>query len=145
MYRTTACQQLAGHSAGFTLLEVVCALLLLAVCLLPAATALQSATAAPAAAAAAAHNLDCVSSLMETVLSEPYTRLLSMATNTNKSAYPLPDDGCPARAVRIQRYGKTSTRSFGFNTTDDDLLFVSVALDDPSNGNPYALTTLVSR
>jgi prepilin-type N-terminal cleavage/methylation domain-containing protein len=144
MFRMKVRHRQARHHAGFTLLEVVCALLLLAVCLLPAANALQSTVAAPAVAAGAARNLDCVSSLMETVLAQPYTRLLSFATTSGSSPYPMPDDGCPARTVRIERYGTISTRSFGFGATDDYLLFVSVALTTPG-GNPYTLTTLVSR
>jgi prepilin-type N-terminal cleavage/methylation domain-containing protein len=134
-----------GRSAGFTLLEALIAMMLLAVCLLPAANALRNAVAAPTVAASAARNLDCVSSLMETVLAEPYTRLLSFATTSGTSSYPPPDDDCPARTVRIERYGKTSTRTFGFGTTDDHLLFISVGLTDPADGNPFTLTTLVSR
>jgi prepilin-type N-terminal cleavage/methylation domain-containing protein len=134
------------HSAGFTLIEALVALTLLAVCLLPAANALRNAGAAPAVAAGAARKLDCVSSLMETVLAQPYNRLLSFATATGTSSYPIPDDAaCPQRSVTIARYGKTSTRSFGFGTTDDYLLYVSVALADPADGNPFTLTTLVAR
>jgi prepilin-type N-terminal cleavage/methylation domain-containing protein len=134
-----------GHSAGFTLLEALIAMMLLAVCLLPAANALRNAVAAPTVAASAARNLDCVSSLMETVLAEPYTRLLSFATTSGTSPYPLPDDDCPARTVRIERYGKITTREFRFGAPDDSLLFVSVGLTNPAEGNPFTLTTLVSR
>jgi len=134
------------RSAGFTLIEAVIALMLLAVCLLPAADALRNAVAAPDAAASAARKLDCVSSLMETVLAEPYNRLLSFATASGASPYPIPDDAaCPQRSVTIARYGKTSNRSFGFGATDDYLLYVSVALADPADGNPFTLTTLVAR
>jgi len=131
------------RSAGFTLLEALFALLLLAVCLLPAANALRSAMAAPDAAATAARNLDCVSSRMETVLAEPYTRMLSQAGM--KPGYSTPAAaGCPALTVRVERYGRTSNRSFGFGAPDDYLLFVSVALAN-ADGNPFTLTTLVSR
>jgi prepilin-type N-terminal cleavage/methylation domain-containing protein len=132
-----------GRSAGFTLLEALIAMMLLAVCLLPAANALRNAVTAPTVSATAARNLDCVGSRMETVLTEPYTRLLAQVST---SKYSLPaDDDCPARTVRIERYGKTSTRTFGFDTTDDHLLFISVGLTDPADGNPFTLTTLVSR
>jgi len=136
----------ARRSGGFTLLEAVIAMLLLAVCLLPAANALRDAAAAPAVAASAARNLDCVSSLMETVLAEPYNRLLSLATTGDASAYPVtPDPACPARTVRIARYGTNSTRAIGPGAPDDFLLYVSVALANPADGNPYTLATLVSR
>lgn len=134
------------RSGGFTLLEAVIAMLLLAVCLLPAASALRDAAGAPAVAASAARNLDCVSSLMETVLAEPYNRLLSLATPGDASAYPVaPDPACPARTVRIARYGTNGNRKIGPGATDDYLLYVSVALADPADGNPYTLVTLVSR
>lgn len=134
------------RSGGFTLLEAVIAMLLLAVCLLPAASALRDAAAAPAVATTAARNLDCVSSLMETVLAEPYNRLLSLATTADASAYPVPPDpACPARTVLIARYGTNSTRAIGPGAPDDFLLYVSVALADPADGNPYKLATLVSR
>ena len=131
------------HSAGFTLLEALFALLLLAVCLLPAANALRGAVAAPDAAATAERNLDCVSSRMETVLADSYTRMLSQAGTSGYST--LAAAGCPALAVRVERYGRISNRSFGFGAPDDYLLFVSVALDQPADGNPFTLTTLVSR
>ena len=134
------------RSGGFTLLEAVIAMMLLAVCLLPAASALRDAAAAPSVAAGAARTLDCVSSLMETVLAEPYNRLLSLATTGDASAYPVaPDPTCPARTVRIARYGTNSTRAIGPGAPDDFLLYVSVALADPAAGNPYTLVTLVSR
>ena len=132
-----------GHSAGFTLLEALIAMMLLSVCLLPAANALRNAVAAPTVAASAARNLDCVSSRMETMLTESYTRLLAQASTAN---YSLPaDKDCPARTVRIERYGRISNRAFGFGASDDQLLFISVELSDPADGNPFTLTTLVSR
>jgi len=134
------------HAAGFTLLEALLALFLLAVCLLPAADALRAATGAPAVGADAARRLDCVASLMDTVLAEPYARLLSLATDSGAAAYPIPDDpACPARTVLIARYGNDSTRKIGPGGTSDYLLFVSVALADAADGNPYTLTTLVAR
>jgi type II secretory pathway pseudopilin PulG len=134
------------RSGGFTLLEAVIAMLLLAVCLLPAANALRDAVAAPAVGATAARNLDCVSSLMETVLAEPYNRLLSLATTADASAYPVaPDPACPARTVRIARYGTNGNRRIGPGAPDDYLLYVSVGLADPADGNPFTLVTLVSR
>jgi hypothetical protein len=83
---------------------------------------------------------------METVLAEPYSRLLSLATNTGAAAYRIPDDpGCPARQVLIARYGNDSTRKIGPGGNSDNLLYVSVALKNAADGNPYTLTTLVAR
>jgi type II secretory pathway pseudopilin PulG len=134
------------HVAGFTLLEVVFALLLLGVCLIPAANALRAAVGTPGVTTLAARNLDCVSSLMEQVMAEPYVRLLGYATASGVSAYPVPTDaGCPARQVTIQRYGNDATKLIGPGGTGDYLLYISVALADPADGNPFTFRTLVAR
>lgn len=118
---------------------------LLAVCLVPAANALRGAVQAPGASAAAAHNLDCVVTLMETVLAEPYARLQSLATSSGVANYPSDDPNCPARSVTIWRYGNNNTGKIGPGGNGDYLLYVSVALKNPADGNPYTLTTLVAR
>jgi len=135
-----------ARTAGFTLLEALLALMLLAICLVPAASALRGAVQAPAVATASVRNLDCVSTLMETVLAESYARLLSYATSNAASAYPVPNDpNCPARTVQIARYGNESTRRIGPGGTSDYLLMVSVGLSNAADGNPYTLSTLVAR
>lgn len=135
-----------ARAAGFTLLEALFALLLLAVCLVPAANALRGAVQAPIVTADAARKLDCVGTLMETVMAEPYARLLSLATTGGASAYPVPNDtACPARTVTIARYGNNSTGKIGPGGSGDYLLYVSVALANAADGNPYTLTTLVAR
>jgi prepilin-type N-terminal cleavage/methylation domain-containing protein len=137
---------LRRNAAGFTLLETVVALLLLAICLVPAANALSGAVAAPARTATAARNLDCVGSLMETVLAEPYDRLLSLAMTPGVSVYPVPVDvACPPRKVVIARYGVESTGQIGPGGTSNYLLSVSVGLANAADGNPFTLTTLVAR
>lgn len=132
------------RAAGFTLFEVLAAVLILGLCLVPAANALRSAIGTPAVAAAAAHNLDCVGSLMETVLAEPYAHLLPVAKGT--AAYPIPVDAtCPDRKVVVALYGNNSTGQIGPGATDEDLLYVSVSLTNPVDGSSYPLTSLVSR
>jgi prepilin-type N-terminal cleavage/methylation domain-containing protein len=146
MLAPTVTHRTLSRANGFTLLEVVFALLLLGVCLVPAANALQGALRAPANNEDAMQKLDCVSSLMETVLAEPYSRLLSYATTAAVSAYPVvPDAACPARQVAIARYGNNTTGKIGPGATDDQLLYVSVALANPADGPSYTLTTLVAR
>lgn len=135
-----------ARAAGFTLLEALFAMLLLAVCLVPAADALRGALQAPGASSDAARKLDCVSALMDTVMADSYARLLSLATSSGAAAYPVPDDpSCPARTVTIARYGNNSSGKIGPGGTGDYLLYVSVALRDPADGNPYTFTTLVAR
>lgn len=133
-------------AAGFTLLEVVIAMVLIAACLLPAATALQNTVRVPGEMAAASRNLDCVSSLMETVLAEPYGRLLSLATDAGPAAYPIPAvPACPPRTVTIARYGVDSTQKIGPGGTSNNLLVVSVGLANAADGTPFTLTTLVAQ
>jgi type II secretory pathway pseudopilin PulG len=139
-------QRTLRSAAGFTLVEALLALSLLAVCLIPAANALRGSLQAPGVSADAARKLDCVATLMDTVLAEPYARLLSLATNNGAAAYPIPDDpACPARKVTIARYGNNSTGKIGPGGTGDHLLYVSVALANAADGNPFTLTTLVTR
>lgn len=134
-----------GKAAGFTLLEILIATLLLAACLVPAANALRDAMGARATSAGEARNLDCVGTLMETVLATPYDRLLALATSGAASAYPVPDDtACPPRRVTITRYGNDSNRKLGPGTSAY-LLYVRVELANAADGHPYPLTTLVAR
>jgi prepilin-type N-terminal cleavage/methylation domain-containing protein len=146
MHAPTVTCRSPSMANGFTLLEVVFALVLLGVCLVPAANALQDALRAPANNEDAMQKLDCVSSQMEKVLAKPYSRLLSDAT----SPYQVDaDSACPALQVTIARYGNNATGKIGPGATDDQLLYVSVALanppEKPANGPLYTLTTLVAR
>lgn len=136
-----------NRSAGMTLLEAVLALLLLSICLVPAANALHAAIQGPGVAAQAARELDCVSSRMETVLAEPYTRLLAAAGSaTAASSFSTSGDAaCPALKVVIARYGVNSTRKIGPGGTGNYLLHVNVELAAANDGNRFALATLVTQ
>lgn len=133
--------------AGMTLLEAVLAVLLLSICLVPAANALRSAIAAPFDSESAARDLDCVSSRMETVLAEPYLRLLAAAGDASApSAYSTPaDSDCPAIAVAITRYGNDTTGRMGPAGNGEHLLYVGARLADPGAANRFLLATLVTR
>ena len=133
--------------AGMTLLEAVLAVLLLSICLVPAANALRGAIAAPLDNERAARDLDCVSSRMETVLAEPYLRLLAAAGDANAlAAYSAPaDGGCPAIAVVITRYGTDATGRMGPDGNGEHLLYVGAQLADPGAANRLLLATLVTR
>ena len=135
-----------------TLIEALLALLLLSVCLIPAANALRGAVNVPADSALAARELDCVSSLMETLLAEPYVDLLAAAGAPDEpSRYSTPDGAsapvtaaaCPPMTVTITRYGIDSTRKIGVGGTGAHLLRVSTALGAPDGRFP--LTTRVAR
>jgi hypothetical protein len=135
-------------AAGMTLVEAVVALFLLSACLIPAANALRSGLAAPGATALANRDLDCVSARMETVLAEPYDRLLAAARGigTPSPAYSTPAGAaCPAVSVIIARYGNDATYTLGTAGADDNLLYVRARLADAGAGNGFPLTTLVAR
>lgn len=134
-------------AAGMTLVEAVIALLLLSVCLIPAANALRGAIAAPGNTAQAGRNLDCVSARMETVLAEPYDRLLAAAgaLGTPSAYSAAASAACPALSVFIARYGNDSAQTLGTLGAGDNLLYVSTRLADKNAGNAFPMTTLVAR
>lgn len=133
--------------AGLTLFEALLALLLLAVCLVPASEALRDAVAQAPQAGNAARDLDCVSSRMEVVLAEPYQRLLASAGDAAApSAYSTAGaEDCPAIAVYIARYGNDKTGKIGSGADGDHLLYVAAELADAGAGNRFPLATLVTR
>lgn len=135
------------RAAGMTLLEALLALLLLAVCLVPAANALHGAIGAPGASAQAARDLDCVGSRMEAVLAEPYPRLLAAAGNagTASALSSAASAACPAIEVTIARYGVDRSRKLGPDGSGEHLLHVGARLADEHAGNRFALDTLVTR
>jgi hypothetical protein len=136
----------ARSSAGFTLVEALLAMMLLAACLIPASYALRDSVSAPGDNATAAHNLDCVTSLMETVVATPYDVLYRKVNPNAAMLFPSEDDAsCPARQVWIMPYGVDNGRKLGTGGTSAFLLYVSVSLANASDGNPYTLTTLVAR
>ena len=134
-----------------TLLEAVFALLLLSVCLVPAANALRGAINVPADSALAARDLDCVSTLMESVLAEPYGNLYAAvgepdapsaySTPAGANALPTAPD-CPPMTVTITSYGIDKGRKLSAAGTSKYLLRVvtSVAADDR-----FPLATLVAQ
>lgn len=132
-------------AAGMTLLEALLALVLLSVCLIPAANALRGAIAVPADSALAAQHLDCVSTLMENVVAEPFGDLLAAAGEPDAAARYSTVAGtqCPAMTVTITRYGNDRTRKVGPGGTSDHLLRVTTSLAAPDGRFP--LTTLVAR
>jgi Tfp pilus assembly protein PilV len=136
---------LRRSAAGMTLVEALLALVLLSVCLIPAANALRSAVAVPADSALAARQLDCVSALMETVVAEPFGDLLAAAGEPDApSRYSTSARAqCPALTVTITRYGIDRTRKIGIGGTGNHLLRVTTALAAPDGRFP--LTALVTR
>jgi len=132
---------------GFSLIEVTVAVVLLAVCLVPAANAIRGSLAMPAIAAEADARLTCVKAAMEGVMAESYFKLLAAArARTVATAYSTPAAGnCPAINVYATSYNP-NTSPYYFNGTDTGLLYVQVRLADPALGAAaaYTLTSLVA-
>jgi Tfp pilus assembly protein PilV len=124
---------------GFAYIEVLIAVLLLALCALPAANAIQNGLSAASAAPSRAKALRCMRDKMEAVLAEPYDKLLA-AQNGNQpvGAYSeAANGGCVARKVYIDVYKQDG---FGETASATALLRVDVVSPDTS----YSFTTLVA-
>jgi Tfp pilus assembly protein PilV len=132
-------KRVADPATGFAYIEVLVAVLLLALCALPAANAIQNGLASANAAPTRAKALRCMRDKMEAVLAEPYDNLLA-AQNGNQpvNAYSeAAGGGCVARRVYIDVYKQDG---FGVTASETALLRVDVVSPDTS----YSFTTLVA-
>lgn len=126
-------------AAGFAYIEVLVAVLLLALCALPAANAvrngLNTATIAPARMKA----LRCMRDKMESVLAQPYANLLAAKNGISQTTYSeAAGNGCDRRWVFIDVYqGNTNT-----SNTGDITALLRVDVVSPDTG--FSFTTLVS-
>lgn len=128
-------------SAGFAYIEVLVAVLLLALCALPAANAIQNGLAAANAAPTRAKDLRCMRDTMEYVLSRPYAELLAKQNGNSKvdDYSSAKSDDCVERQVYIGVYLKQAGGDPG-TANATALLRVDVV----SRGTSYAFTTLVA-
>ena len=130
--------RVADLAPGFAYIEVLVAVLLLALCALPAANAVKNGLNAADAAPARAKALRCMRDKMEAVLAEPYENLLKAQNGTQKTSYSEnAANGCVARQVYIDVYQQNGSDDTAKNTV---LLRVDVVSPDTN----YAFTTLVS-
>lgn len=140
------------RAAGFSYLEMLAAVLLLALCARPAADAVRTALQAPGVAQAKMRELRCMKNQMETVLAEPYQNLWNAARGTQQaSSYSrAADASCPARNVFIAKfqadYGQTPVFLPYPDTAPETqieavLLYIIVS----SPGGSYTFATLVAR
>jgi len=132
---------------GFSLIEIAVAVVVLAVCLVPATNAIRNSLAMPAIAAGADTQLGCVKAAMERVMAESYFKLLPAArARTVATSYSTSAAGnCLAINVYVTRYDPT-TSPYYFTSTDTGLLYVQVRLADPAltGAAAYTLTSLVA-
>jgi prepilin-type N-terminal cleavage/methylation domain-containing protein len=135
---------------GFSFVEVLVAVAVLALCVIPLANALKVGIAASSIGAAKAQELRCMKNMMETVLAEPFQNLANAARTMDvASSYSLPRDSvCPARNVYIARYEDEFGKDPYFPPANTDPARLDVAMLYITLSSPdtqYAFTTLVAR
>jgi Tfp pilus assembly protein PilV len=141
-------KRLAHAATGFAYVEILVAVLLLAVCALPAANAVRNALSAADGVPARAYQLRCMRDLMETVLAEPYPNLLAAMqaakAGASKPTYSDPDtgsgNGCIKRKVVIDVYEQNGISETAKTTP---LLRIDVMPADTGDWPGYSFTTLV--
>lgn len=128
----------SAPAAGFAYVEVLVAVLLLALCVLPAANAVRNGLAAGDAVPAKAAELRCMRDMMETVLAEPYAKLLAAQNGRDATSYSkAAGDGCVERKVFIDVHAKNG---IGDTANATALLRIDVV----SSQTDYSFTTLVA-
>jgi Tfp pilus assembly protein PilV len=125
-------------AAGFAYIEVLIAVLLLALCALPAANAIKNGLNAADAAPGRAAALRCMRDKMEAVLAEPYANLLAARKGKQQTSYTESADSvCVRREVYIDVYPSNGSIDASGWTA---LLRVDVVSPDTN----YSFTTLVA-
>lgn len=136
---------------GFSFVEILVALAVLAMCAVPLADALRNGIDASRIGTAKARELRCMKNTMENVLAQPYQTLSAAARGKDlpSSYVPPGDPSCDiARTVTIAKYEYEYGKSPVFLDAGADsdrlaaaMLYVTVS--SPDSG--YAFTTLVAR
>lgn len=85
---------------GFSFLEIMVAVLVLAVCVVPMAEAVRNGLSASTIAVDKASDLRCMKNTMETVMAESYQTLWTAAASDGGASYVLPQDDACARVAR---------------------------------------------
>jgi type II secretory pathway pseudopilin PulG len=141
------------RQTGFSYIEAMVAVVLLAICAVPAAEAIRNGLDASRIASARAQELRCIKNHMETVLAEPYQNLWNAALGTKiVPAYSRADDNdCVERNVYISKYEHEYDIAPQFIAHPEEsgkedereavLLYITVS----SGKSPYTFTTLVAR
>ena len=129
-------------SPGFSYVEVLVALVLLAVGIVPATDAVRNSLAAPQIVQAAAQSRQCVKNHMEKILAEPYQNLAKAAglISAVSAVYSLPaDTQCDRRNVYVSFYNPGPPA--GFVAINSGLLYVTVA----APGTAQTFSTLLAQ
>ncbi|HBF50053.1 MAG TPA: hypothetical protein DDX04_06380 [Massilia sp.] len=134
---------------GFSFVEVMVAVLLLAICAVPMMEALTQGLTVSASGVDKARELRCMKNTMETILAEPYQTLWTAASQDNAASYVLPDDASCAGIVRqlaislCEQTGATTvflTPGTAQNRREAAMLYIALTSD-----KGYSFTTMVAR
>ena len=134
---------------GFSFVEVMVAVLLLAICAVPMMEALTNGLKVSNAGVDKARELRCMKNTMEAVLAEPYQTLWLAASQDNAASYVLPDDASCAGIHRqlaislCEQSGSSTvflTSGTAANRREAAMLYVALSSD-----KGYSFTTMVAR
>ena len=138
-----------AHDAGFSFVEVMVAVLLLAICAVPMMDAIRNGLSVSSAGADKARELRCLKNTMEAVLAEPYQTLWLAASQDNAASYVLPEDASCAGVNRrlaislCEQTGSTTvflTSGSAQNRRESAMLYIALSAD-----KGYSFTTMVAR
>lgn len=134
---------------GFSFVEVMVAVLLLAICAVPMMEALTNGLKVSNAGVDKARELRCMKNTMEAVLAEPYQTLWLAASQDNAASYVLPDDASCAGINRqlaislCEQSGSSTvflTSGTAANRREAAMLYIALSSD-----KGYSFTTMVAR
>jgi len=137
------------HAKGFSFVEVMVAVLLLAICAIPMMEALTSGLKVSNAGVDKARELRCMKNTMEAILAEPYQTLWLAASQDNAASYVLPDDASCAGITRqlaislCEQTGSSTvflTSGTAANRREAAMLYIALTSD-----KGYSFTTMVAR
>jgi hypothetical protein len=126
-------------------MEIMIAVLLLAICAVPMGEAIRNGIAASTVGKDKARELRCMKNTMETILAAPYQTLWEASMKDDGVTYPLPEDAACADIVRsvsitMAEFSGTAPRAPTASERETALLQVTATSD-----KGYSFTTMVSR
>jgi prepilin-type N-terminal cleavage/methylation domain-containing protein len=135
----------AVRQHGFSFIEIMVAVLVLAICAVPMGEAIRNGLMASAVGVDKARELRCMKNTMETILAAPYQTLWEASSKDSGATYPLPDDASCGGVVRtvsitMAEFSGTSPRAPTTAERESALLQVTA-----TSNKGYSFTTMVSR
>lgn len=126
-------------------MEVMVAVVVLAVCALPMAEAIRNGLMASTVGADKARELRCMKSTMETVLAAPYQTLWDAAVKDNGASYALLDDASCAGigrslSITLQEFSGSQPKAPASDKRESALLHITA-----TSSQGYSFTTMVAR